>query len=97
MILPRSFPVFAITFACAFAVLYLRAAAYNLALFTYDAATSEFFSWFGGRPRSPHVLVRLDRHVRYRSVCGRRYRQSYSRSVGPTTVVRLVVGHPDGR
>ena len=43
MTLPRSFPVFAITFACAFAMLYFAAAAYNLALFTYDAATSEFF------------------------------------------------------
>ena len=37
------FPVFAITFACVFAVLYFAAAAYNLALFTYDAATNELF------------------------------------------------------
>src|SRR5438309_9859396 len=43
MTLPRSFPVFAITFACVFAVLYFAAAAYNLALFTFDAATGEFF------------------------------------------------------
>ena len=43
MTLPRSFAVFAIIFACVFSVLYFTAAAYNLALFTYDAATNEFF------------------------------------------------------
>src|SRR5215813_7110531 len=98
MTLPRSFPVFAITFACAFAVLYFAATAYNLALFTYDAATSEFFFlvrrtgldlpmyWYGWIVTSAIGA----------SVAGV-IASLIPKSVGPTTVVRLVVGHPDGR
>jgi hypothetical protein len=38
----RSVPMFVITFAAAFALLYVCSVQYNLALFTYHAATEEF-------------------------------------------------------
>ena len=42
MIAARSKPVFVITFAAAYAILYVVSVQYNLALFTYHAATEEF-------------------------------------------------------
>jgi hypothetical protein len=39
----RSLAAFSITFAVAFAVLYLVSIQYNLALFTYHPATEEFY------------------------------------------------------
>jgi hypothetical protein len=42
MTLPRSFPLFATTFACAFAVLYIVSVQYNLALFTYHPALNQW-------------------------------------------------------
>lgn len=43
MIGARSMPQFVITFAVAYAVLYVFSVQYNLALFTYHAATEEFY------------------------------------------------------
>lgn len=43
MILPRAFPTFVAVFAAAFAVLYVIAIEYNLALFTYHPASEEFY------------------------------------------------------
>jgi hypothetical protein len=42
MNLIRSFPVFAIVFAAAYAILYVVAIEYNLALFTYHPALEQF-------------------------------------------------------
>lgn len=42
MIAGRSFAVFSVVFAVAYAVLYLFAIEYNLALFTYHPASAEF-------------------------------------------------------
>jgi hypothetical protein len=42
MNLARSFPLFAIVFAAAYAILYVVAVEYNLALFTYHPALEEF-------------------------------------------------------
>jgi len=42
VIAARSKPVFVITFAAAYAILYVVSVQYNLALFTYHAATEEF-------------------------------------------------------
>lgn len=39
----RSVPLFVITFAAAYAILYVLSVQYNLALFTYHAATDEFY------------------------------------------------------
>jgi hypothetical protein len=39
----RSVPLFVITFAAAYAILYVLSVQYNLALFTYHAATEEFY------------------------------------------------------
>ena len=43
MIFARSLPTFAVTFAAAYAVLYIAAVEYNLALFTYHPASEEFY------------------------------------------------------
>jgi hypothetical protein len=43
MIFGRSFPTFVVTFAVAYAILYILAIEYNLALFTYHPATEEFY------------------------------------------------------
>jgi hypothetical protein len=42
MIAARSLPTFTITFAAAYAILYVTAVEYNLALFTYHPAAEEF-------------------------------------------------------
>jgi hypothetical protein len=42
MNLARSFPLFAIVFAAAYAILYVLAVEYNWALFTYHPALEEF-------------------------------------------------------
>ena len=42
MNLPRSFPVFAITFAVAYAIIYVLAVEYNWALFSYAPTTGKF-------------------------------------------------------
>ncbi|HEY2986211.1 MAG TPA: hypothetical protein VGL11_00690 [Candidatus Binatia bacterium] len=46
----RSFPVFAITFAAAYAILYVASVEYNWALFTYHPALEEF-GWFVEKPK----------------------------------------------
>jgi hypothetical protein len=42
MIAARSWPLFVITFAAAYTILYVAAIVYNLALFTYHPALEEF-------------------------------------------------------
>jgi hypothetical protein len=42
MIDARALPLFVVTFAVAYALLYVVSVEYNLALFTYHAATEEF-------------------------------------------------------